>query len=269
MPHSIAGADRMADNKSETIQSIEDLYALIERDRLAAELVAERVFQNEVNAAVNAITEISTVASTRILTDTQVASAKIQIDAEVSATRLAAGAEMAVAEVMSQRNSLSKTAIKVLIATIGDSASVQLSNVAKQSIDTMASEAEAAIAKLRKIADAAIEEIHNYAIDTTTRMQAAATAAARMKAFRTEDHTPGEIVAEGTRVANFVSLAAEAASRVVQQKLDATLRSIRTVSDEACSNIRISVENAVKRIEAARIKAESRISEAIRHALMQ
>ena len=50
----------------EDVQSMEDLYALIERDRIAAEVVAERVFQNEVNAAILAITEINAVASTRI-----------------------------------------------------------------------------------------------------------------------------------------------------------------------------------------------------------
>ncbi|EME70456.1 hypothetical protein H261_08238 [Paramagnetospirillum caucaseum] len=256
----------MADKKIEGVQSIEALYALIEHNRLTDEVVAERVFQNEVNAAINTITEISTVASARIMTDTQVASAKIQIDAEVQAARLAADAEMAVAKIKSRGGRQSQASVKAAIVAIGNAQSERLSDAGKQSIHEMVIEAEAAIAKLRQLADAAIEEIHRYATNTTARMQAAAVATARMKAFQTEEHTRDEIVAEGAKAADFVSLAAESASRVVQQSLDATLRNIRAVTDEACANIKSSVENAVERIEAARIKAQARIDEAVRQA---
>ncbi|OAN52771.1 hypothetical protein A6A04_15855 [Paramagnetospirillum marisnigri] len=256
----------MADEHHEDAQSIEDLYALIEQNRLADELVAERIFQNEVNAAINAITEISAVASSRIMTDTQVASAKIQIDAEVVAARLAAGAEIAISGIKAQGGTQSKANVKAAIYAIGDGQTTQVMDTARHSIHQMVTEAEAAIAKLRQLADAAIEEIHRYATNTTERMQATVVAANRMKAFRAEEHSRDEIVAEGTKAAIFVSQAAEASSRVVQENLEAALKNIRATTDQACANIKASVEKAVERIEAARLKAQARIEEAVRRA---
>jgi hypothetical protein len=243
----------------DNIQSIEDLYALIERDRIAAEALAQRVFLREVKVAVGSITDVTAVASTRIMTDTQVASAKIQMDSEVMEARLLVSGEIAATEIEVARERGAESAHITQLAT--DQAA-QLSDTARQLIDSMVAEAEAAVAKIRQIGEDAINEIHSYALDTTARMRASDTAAARMNAYKAEEHSVDDIVAEGAKAANFVTLAAESALLLLQKMRDDAVQNIRAATDKACTDIKDAVERAAERIGAARIKAQARIDAA-------
>jgi hypothetical protein len=181
------------------------------------------------------------------------------MDTEVLEVRLLTNAEIAATEIDLARSQGSKAALVTAIAT-GQTA--QLSDTARQLIDAMVAEADAAIAKIRQIGEAAINEIYVYATDTTTRMLASDTASARMKVFKTEDHTEAEVKEEGVKAANFIALAAEAALLVLCRMRDDAVQNIRIATDKACADIKDAVEQAVERIEAARIKAQARIDAA-------
>lgn len=257
----------MTGEKSIHAQTLEDLYAMMERDRDAAEVIAETTFQAEVNAAVNTIAEISSVASARILADTQVASAKILIDAEVAATRLSTGAEMAIAEVKKQARLKPKASVEASIVAIGHIHSTQVTESARHAVEAIERDAQAAIAKLRQLGNAAIEEIHTFAMATSLRSEAATRADELMKTFKETPHTMEEAAAEGGKAAAIILAAAKSASDTLQQKLDATLRNIHAVTEEACQAITIATAKAVERVEAARGNALERIGEAMRQHL--
>ena len=86
------------------VHSVEELVALIDRDRLAAADMFASSFAYDVATSVATITEISTIASARVSADMQVVSAQILTDAEVTAATLLASAEMFVVEHRKQRS---------------------------------------------------------------------------------------------------------------------------------------------------------------------
>jgi hypothetical protein len=205
------------------------------------------------------ITDASALASTKIMTDTQAASTKIHRDAEALEARLLVNAEIAANEIELARNRGSEAALVIAMAT---GLSAQLSDKAYQSIDAMVAEANAVVALIRRIDEAAINEIHVDAINMTKRMLASDTAAARMKDYKADVHTLNEVSAEGVKASNFATLAAEAALLVLHRRRDDAIKKIRTSTNRACADIKSAVERAVGHVEAARIKGQARIDAA-------
>lgn len=75
-------------------RSLEEIYALIDKNRVDAAKAAQTKFHNDMEAAISAIASIGAIASARVQADSRVASAKVLINAELAAMRLLAEAEM-------------------------------------------------------------------------------------------------------------------------------------------------------------------------------
>ena len=75
-------------------RSLDEIYALIDKNRVDAAKAAQAKFHNDMEAAIATIASIGSIASARVQADSRVASAKVLINAELAATRLLAEAEM-------------------------------------------------------------------------------------------------------------------------------------------------------------------------------
>ena len=241
-------------------RSLEDLYELIERDRVAAAALAEIAFANDAALAISSISEISSVACAKVLADTQVASAKALIDAEVSVARLSAGAGVAVAEykrhVQEHPQSVPLTTVAGMVGQICDKHVEEIQLGGRQSIETIERDAQLAIAKLKEIGNAAIQEIRGleHAISAQIE-QDAAMAAERLRAFREKPHTPEEVMAEAENAARKVEAAASQAISQLHHGVDEAIRNIQATTDEACRQILAAAEAACKRLTLAQEKA--------------
>ena len=249
-------------------RSLEELYALMDRDRVAAARLAQSVFAADVDAALAGIVEISSVASARVMADTQVASAKLLIDAEVAATRLSVGAELAISEyrrhVLDSDSADSPEVVEAMIAEIGRVHSEHLSDSARQSIEAIQRDADAAIARLQEVGVAAIADIRDLATTLSLRTQAeAAKACERLKTYRQHPHTQEEVVAAEDEAVQLLADAAEVSAHALRDGAAAALRNIHGITDEACANIRSAAIAAQTRIEATREKALARLRQVV------
>jgi hypothetical protein len=246
------------------VRSLDELYAVMETDRLAAARLAESTFRNDVDAAIASIADISSVAGARVMADTHVASAKLLIDAEVASTRLAVGAEMAVAEYKRHAQEQSPppdvSTIETAIQAIGKAHTDQLSQGARLSVEAIEREAAAAIARLKEIGSNAITEIRDFAALTSIKThENAAHAAERLRSFRQSPQTLDAVAAEGDKAAAIVLEAAENAAVTLREAADVAFGKIMVVTDEACETIQAAAREATLRIEMAREKALTRI----------
>jgi len=249
------------------VRSLEELYALMDDDRIAAAKLAEAAFQCDLNTAVTSITEISAVATAKVLADTQVASAKMLIDAEVAATRIAAGAKMALSECERRlRDPGPETSSEAIIATILDIERHHqelVSSGAKQSVEAIERDAAAAIAR-QEIGAAAIDNIRDLAGEIEAAVERNAQAAAeKLATYRQHPHTCEEAAAEGDVAAKIVAAAAEAAAMSLRRAAEAALGQIHAVTCDAGRTILASAKAAESRIETARDKALAQIHQAV------
>lgn len=75
-------------------RSLDEVYALIDKNRAEAARTVQAKFHNDMEAAIATIASIGAIAGARVQADSKVASAKVMINAELTATRLLAEAEM-------------------------------------------------------------------------------------------------------------------------------------------------------------------------------
>jgi len=250
------------------VRSLEELYALMELDRNAAASAAADLFQKDVEAAINAITNINAVASARVQADTQAASARIMNDAEGAAAGLAAVAQMAIAEytrhVQAQSKDVAPEVVKGMVSEIGTVHSSEISKSAAQSIEDINRNAEATIAKLKGLAVAAISDISDLAKGISVKVQVnAALAVEKLKTFRQRPHTLEEVAAEADKAAKMIADAAEIAADFLRQAVAGSIRNINLTTDDACENIGIASKVATERIVAAMNKAQHLIHEMV------
>jgi hypothetical protein len=248
------------------VRSLEELYSLMDRDRLAAARFIESAFHADVEAAITNIVEISSVANARVMADTQVASAKLLIDAEVASARLVAGAEMAIIEFkhLAGDGMTDDTAehFEAMIQEIGRAHTGNLTESARRSIAAIEEDAAAAIAKLKEIGKAAISDIREFATVTSLKTQvAAAEASERLTTFRQHPHSLEEAIDASKEAQLLVTNAADQASTTLRQTADTALRNVHATTDEACAQITASATLASKRIELSMEKAVVRIHE--------
>jgi len=245
--------------------TMEELYALMERDRIAAAGLAADVFQNDVAMAVTTIAEINAVACARVQADTQVASAKMLIDAEVVAVRLSANAEAAISEYKRLLvGGESRETVSAMIKEINRRHSAEMTLNSKTAIEGIERDAAAAITKLKAIGAAALDDIHCLAKEVSWRVEDdAKLAAEKLATYRQTPHSAEEAVAEADQAAKIVREAAEESSRHLQRTLDAAIRNITATADEACANVAEASKRATERILAALDEALRRVQEVV------
>jgi hypothetical protein len=250
------------------VHSVDELFRLIDRDRLAAAKVIGASFEFQVNVAIANITDISGIASAKVMADTNVASTKILIDAEVAATRLGADAELLVADFRrhgkQQVAGTAQDAVENMFEELGRNFLMQLSDGAKQSIEAIQNDAQNSIAKIKAIGNSAISAINDLTLEVSSKSQEAASLAAEKIAdFRKIDHTLEEVATEAETAAHLVTEASDLAVSKLQSETHFALANIRKVTDDACHSIEEAVAKAELRISVAADKASQKVRKLI------
>lgn len=244
------------------VRSLEELYDIFDRDRVAAARIAEAVFNTEVGTAIASISEVSQVVGAKVLAGSQVAAAKMLIDAEVAATRLLADAEMTATELARRvRAAEAQEFVEVvhdMILEIGRMSAEKLSESAKDAIAAIERDASEAIARLKDSGVEAIKAIQSLADGISRKTAAdAEEAAARLGTFRQHQRSLEEVKSEKNVAAQIIVAAAEASSATLRQAVEAAFARINAITTEA---IHAASMMAGRRIEEARLKALARIA---------
>ena len=245
--------------------NLEEIYALIDKNRAGAARAAQAKFHNDVEAAIATIVSIGTIAGARVQADSRIASAKVLINAELAATRLLAEASVQASKWASQARIKPKDAVEAALMEIGKQTSLQLAMNAKESVERIQQDAEAAIKVLRETGAVAIREVRAAAASVAEQTKHdAELAAKKLKEYRKQVRTPADAASEGEDLAQIVMTAAEEASVKLQETLKATLDDINAVTDAACLAVHEAALASEKRIEEGLERALARLQETLK-----
>jgi len=245
-------------------RSLDEIYALIDKNRVEAARAAQAKFHNDMEAAIATIAGISTIACARVQADSRVASAKVMINAELVATRLLAEAEAEASKCAEQMLIKSSEAVEAALREIGRHTSLRLAEAAKLSVQQIQQDAEAAIKLLRETGAIAIREVQTLASSVAEQTRRdAELAAEKLHEYRRQAHTPKDAISEGEDLAEILVNAAQEASDRLRQALNATLANINTITDEACRAVHEASLAAEKNISDSRDKALTRLKETL------
>jgi hypothetical protein len=245
-------------------RSLDEIYELIDRNRVDAAKAAQAKFHNDMEGAIAAIASIGAIASARVQADSRVASAKVLINAELAATRLLAEAEVQASKCAEQALTKPREVVEAALLDIGKQTSLRLIATAKESVDKIHQDAEAAMKILRETGAIAIREIQTLAANVTEQTRHdAEVAAEKLKEYRKELHTADEATSKGEVLAQIVVNATEQASVKLQEAIKATLANINAVTDEACAAVHEAALAAEKKILDGRERALARLKETL------
>jgi len=245
--------------------SLEEIYALIDKNRGEAAKAAQVKFHNEMESAIAAIASIGSIAGARVLADSRVASANVLINAELAASRLLAEAEMQASKAAGEVLTKPREAVEAALLDIGKQTSLQLITGAKQSVEKIQQDAEAAIQTLRETGAIAIREIQSLATRVAEQTKRdAELAAAKLKEYRQSARSTDEAAAEGEDMAKIVVQAAQDASAHLQDAIKKTLAQITAVTDQACAMVREAALAAERKIQESLEKALTRLKDTIK-----
>jgi len=255
----------MNDNIPGQSSSLDEIYTLIDKNRVDAARAAQTKFHSEMETAIAAIASIGSIAGARVLADSRVASANVLINAELAASRLLAEAQMqasrATNEILTKRREVVEAALK----EIGKQTSLQLVTSAKQSVEKIQQDAEAAIQTLQETGAIAIREIQTLAATVASQTKRdAELAAEKLKEYRESTPTPDEAVVQGEDVAKIVIQAAEDASVHLQGAIQKTMAQITAITDQACAMVREAALAAERKIQDSLEKALVRLKETLK-----
>lgn len=246
-------------------ESLEEIYALIDKSRADAAKAAQAKFHNEIEAAISAIAGISSIAGARVLADSRVASANVLINAELAATRLLADAEMQASKAASEVLTKPREVVQAALLEIGRYTSLQLATSAQQAVEKIQQDAEAAIQILRETGAIAMREIQTLAATVAEQTKHdAALAAEKLKEYRKSAHAVDDATSEGEGAAKIVIKAAEVASIHLQHAIEKTMAQITAIADEACFLVREAALVAEKKINEGLDKALVRLKDALK-----
>jgi hypothetical protein len=245
--------------------SLEEIYALIDKNRVDAARAAQAKFHNEMESAIAAIASIGSIAGARVLADSRVASANVLINAELAATRLLAEAEMQASRATNEILTKRREVVEAALLEIGRHTSLQLVTSAKQSVEKIQQDAEAAIKTLRETGSIAIRTIQNLATTVADQTRRdAEIAAEKLKEYRQTERTADEAESQGEDLAEIVIKAAEGASVHLQDTIKKTLAQLTAITDEACALVREAAVAAEKKIGESLEKALTRLKETLK-----
>jgi hypothetical protein len=244
--------------------SLDEIYALLDQNRVDAAKAAQAKFHGDMEAAIATIISISSVAGARVQADSRVASAKVLIDAELAATRLLAEAEMQASKCATEVLTKPREIVESALLEIGRHTTLRLISAAKESVEKIQQDADTAIRVLRETGAIAIREIQTLGANLAEQTKRdAELAAQKLKEYRERVHTPGQAMSDGEDLAEIVIKAAEQASVHLQHTISASLAKINTITDEACDSVREAALAAEKRILDGQELALARLKETL------
>ena len=246
-------------------RSLDEVYALIDTNRAEAARAAQAKFHNDMEAAIATISSIGSIASARVLADSRVASANVLIDAELAASRLLAEAEIQAAKIAKEVLTKPRDVVEAAILEIGRHTTERLVVTARESVEKIQQDAEAAIKVLRETGAIAIREVQALADSVTEQTkQDTKLAAARLAEYRKQSRSPDEAESQGEDLAKVVLQAAEQASDQLRTAIEATLAKINLITNDACSAVHEAAAEAKKRVEEGRERASLRLKETLK-----
>jgi hypothetical protein len=254
----------MTGDQPKRSRSLDEIYALIDKDRVEAAKAAQAKFHNDMEAAIATIVSISSIAGARVQADSRVASAKVLINAELAATRLLADAELQASKAANEVLTKPREVVEAALLEIGKQTTLRLISTAKEAVEKIQQDADAAIKVLRETGAIAIREIQTLATNVAEQTRHdAELAAAKLKEFRKQVRTQDEAVSDGEDLAEIVIKAAERASVHLQEAISTTLAKINTITDEACSGVHEAALAAEKKILDGQERALARLKETL------
>jgi len=246
-------------------RSLDEVYALIDENRGAAAKAAQARFHGAVETAMAAIISIGSIASARVQADSRVASANVLIKAELAATRLLGEAELQASQCIHEILTKPRDVIETALLEMGKQTSLQLVATAKESVEKIHRDAEAAIKVLRETGTIAIREVQALAAKVAEQTRHdAELAAEKLREYRKSARTPDQATCEGEDVAQIVIKAAEEASVNLQDAIKTTLARINAITDEACAAVQEAALAAEKKILDGQDRALARLQETLR-----
>jgi hypothetical protein len=187
------------------------------------------------------------------------------INAELAASRLLAEAEMQASKATGEILTKPREVVEAALLDIGRQTSLQLITSAKQSVEKIQQDAEAAIQTLRETGAIAIREIQALATGVADQTKRdAELAAAKLKEFRQSAHSADQAATEGEDVAKIVVQAAQDASAHLQDAIKKTMAQITTITDQACAMVREAALAAEKKIQESLEKALARLKDTLK-----
>jgi hypothetical protein len=245
-------------------RSLDEVYALIDKNRVDAAGAVRAKFHNDMEAAITTIASIGAIASARVQADSRVASAKVLINAELAATRLLAEAELQASRCAQEAAAKPRAVVEAAMLEIGRHTSLGLIAAAKDSVERIQQDAEAAIKVLRETGAIAIREIQALGTNVAEHTRhAAELAAERLKEYRRQAHTPDQACDDAADLASMVSKAAEASSLRLQDAIKATLADINATTDAACAAVQAAAVAAEAKIIDGHARASARLKETL------
>ena len=247
-------------------RDLDEVYALIDKNRADAARAAQAKFHNDMEAAIATIASIGAIAGARVQADSRVASAKVLINAELAATRLLAEAEIQASRCAEQAATKPREVVEAALLEIGRHTSVSLIASAKDSVERIQQDADAAIKLLRETGAIAIREIQTLGQNVIEHTRhTAEMAAEKLKEYRKQTHSPDQASADGEDLAQIVSKAAEVASSQLTQAIKAVLADISATTDAACAAVHEAALAAEAKILEGQDRASARLKETLRH----
>ena len=153
-----------------------------------------------------------------------------------------------------------KEVVEAALLEIGKHTSLRLIATAKESVEKIQQDAEAAIKVLRETGAIAIREIQTLAANVTEQTKHdAELAAEKLKEYRKRAHTPDEAASDGEDLARIIIKAAEEASIQLQEAMTTTLANINAITDAACAAIHEAALAAEKKILDGHERASERL----------
>lgn len=245
-------------------RSLEEIYALIDKNRVVAAKAAQAKFHNDIETAMAAIASIGAIAAARVHADSRVASAKVLINAELAATRLLAQAEVQASQCANELLTKPREVVEAALLEIGKQTSLSLIGSAKASVEAIQKDAEVAMKVLRETGAIAIREIQTLAANVSEQTRhAAELAAEKLKEYRKQAHTPQEVTSDDEDLAQIIIKAAEHASVQLQDATKASLAKINATTDEACAAVHEAALTAEKKIHDSQERALERLKETL------
>ena len=187
------------------------------------------------------------------------------INAELAATRLLAEAEVQASKWANQAMTQPKDVVEAALMEIGKQTSLRLIATAKESVEMIQQDAEAAIKVLKETGAIAIREVRTMAENVADQTRRdAELAAEKLKEYRKKVHIPADAAFEGEELALTVIAAAEEASVKLREALKATLANINALTDAACLAVHEAALASEKKIEEGLERALARLQETLK-----
>jgi fructose/tagatose bisphosphate aldolase len=212
-----------------------------------------------------AIVSIGSIASARVQADSRFASTNVLINAERAATRLLAEAKMQAPLCVPEVPTKPRDVVEAALSEMGRQTSLRLAATAKESVEKIQRDAEAAIKVLRETGAIAIREVQALAANVAGQTKHdAKLAAEKLNEYRKSTRTPHEAICEGEDVAEIVVKAAQEASANLQEAIKTALAKINTITDETCAAVHEAALAAERKILDDLDRALARLKEALR-----